>query len=268
VPTTIEVEILEGSDGIVPGSALLHYRYDGGTWLTEPLVEVSPGSELYDAELPAPSCGDTPEFYVSVEGSVTGVVYDPVTAPSTPYTAFVGIYDEIFADDFEADLGWTVENDPTLTSGWWERGVPIADPGVGFDAPVSDYDGSGQCYLTENAYMRDLDYGPTMLISPIIDLSGRTNPVLRYARWWFNDDQDADPMEVEISNDDGGTWLPIETVINIPAGWVERTVYITDYITPLTDVMKIRFSAMDNPNNSKDEGGVDAVEIFEIQCSD
>ena len=58
----------------------------------------------------------------------------------------------------------------------------------------------------------------------------------------------------------------IESVANIDPGWVEQAVYITDYITPLTDVMKIRFSAMDNPNDSKDEGGIDAVEVFNIQC--
>ena len=75
-------------------------------------------------------------------------------------------------------------------------------------------------------------------------------------------------MEVEISNDDGGSWHPIETVANVPPGWVERTVYVTDFITPLTNQMKIRFSAMDQPNNSKDEGGVDAVEVFEVQCSE
>ena len=56
------------------------------------------------------------------------------------------------------------------------------------------------------------------MISPTIDMSGKTNPVLRYARWWFNDDQDGDPMDVEISNNDGGTWYPIETVTNIPEG--------------------------------------------------
>jgi hypothetical protein len=266
VPTVIEVEILEGTDTIVTDSALLHYRYDGGTWLTSPLVQTFPGSELYEGTLPAPSCGDTPEFYLSVEGSITGVVYDPPTAPSSPYIAFVGVYDGIFVDDFEADLGWTVENDPSLTDGQWERAIPSTDGS--YDEPMEDYDGSGYCYVTENVYHDDVDGGPTILTSPTIDLSARTNPVLRYARWWANDDQDGDPMDVEISNDDGGTWLPIETVINIPPGWVERVVYITDYVTPLTNQMKIRFSVADVPNNSKDEGGIDAVEIFEIQCSD
>jgi hypothetical protein len=30
--------------------------------------------------------------------------------------------------------------------------------------------------------------------------------------------------------------------------------------------MKVRIGASDNPNNSKDEGGIDAVELFEVQC--
>ncbi|NIM50990.1 MAG: hypothetical protein GTN78_17880, partial [Gemmatimonadales bacterium] len=207
VPTVIEVEILEGDDTIVPDSALLHYRYDGGAWQTAPLVEVAPGSELYEGTLPAPSCSDTPEFYFSVEGSITGVVYDPPTGPSDPYIAFVGVYDAILVDDFETNGGWTVEDDPSLTSGSWERAVPSTDGS--YDEPTEDYDGSGYCYVTENTHHGDVDGGPTRLISPTIDLSTATNPVLRYARWWANDDQDGDPFDVEISNDDGGTWYLI-----------------------------------------------------------
>ena len=30
--------------------------------------------------------------------------------------------------------------------------------------------------------------------------------------------------------------------------------------------MRVRISAMDNPNNSKDEGGIDAVSIYELSC--
>ena len=269
VPTVIEVEIFEGTDMIVPDTALLHYRYDSGTWLTAPLVQVAPGSELYEATLPAPSCGDTPEFYFSVEGSITGVVYDPSTAPATPYTAFVGVYDAIFSDDFESDQGWTVEDDPSLTDGSWERGLPFDEPDPTRRPPSTDYDGSGNCYLTANRIGNsDVDEGPTWLISPTIDMSGNTDPVLRYARWWYNDDQDGDEMTVEVSNDDGDTWHVIETVSNIPEAWVERTVYITNYVTPLTNQMKVRFSATDSPNNSKDEGGIDAVDLFEVLCSE
>jgi hypothetical protein len=264
VPTTIDVEILEGSDTMVPDSAQLHYRYDGGEFVTTPLTLVD---ELYQGTLPPAQCEDTPEFYFSVEGSVTGVVYQPPGAPAAPFIAFVGLSIVTLEDDFETDQGWTVVNDPSLTGGAWERDIPFgSEPEPDRSPPPTDYDGSGNCYLTANQEGdSDVDGGPTFLISPTLDLSGTGDPMLRYARWWANDDQDGDPLDVEISNDDGGSWTLIERVTNIPPGWVERTVYISDFITP-TSLMKIRFSAMDNPNNSKDEGGVDAVRVFDIQC--
>jgi hypothetical protein len=246
----------------VPGSPTLHYRYDGGSYQTAALTPL--GGDLYQATLPGAACADTPAFYVSAQGDGGTTVTDPSDAPASVYSAGVGEITVAFADDFETDQGWTVENDASLTGGAWERAVPSTDGS--YDEPTADYDGSGTCYVTENVYRADVDGGPTRLISPTIDLDGWTNPVLRYARWWANDDQDGDPMDVEISNDDGGTWYPVETVTNIPPGWVDRSVYITDYVTPLTSLMKVRFSVMDNPNNSKDEGGIDAFEVFEVQC--
>jgi len=263
VPTEIDVEIFVGDDTIVEGSALLHHRYDGGDWQTSPLVQVA--GELWRGTLPAPSCGDAPEFYFSAEGAVTGPVSAPPGGAAQPFVAFVGTFVGIFDDDFETDQGWAVENDPSLTSGAWERGVPIDDPGEDYYPPLSDYDGSGQCYLTENAYKKDLDYGPTMLISPTFDLSGVADPVIRLAYWWANDDQDGDPMDIEVSNDNGDTWVLIETISNVPAEWFEWSAHLADYVT-LTSAMQVRISVMDNPNNSKDEGGIDAVELFEVQC--
>jgi len=263
VPAVISVEILEGSDTIVPGSAQLYYRYDGGTFMSTPLTV---DGALYEGVMPAPVCGDVPEFYVSVEGSISGIVSDPPAAPADYYTAYVGTYVVIMADDFETDQGWTVQDDPSVSSGTWERDVPIADPGAGYDAPLADYDGSGNCYLTENGYMRDLDGGPTMLISPLLDLSGAADPVLGYARWFMNDDHDADRLDVEISNDGGGSWVLIESVPHTE-GWVERTARILDYLdAPLSSEVVVRFNATDNPNNSKTEGAIDAVEIFDISC--
>lgn len=267
LPTVLTAEVFEGNDSIVPDSALIHYRYDGGTWLTTPLEQVSPGSEIYEGELPAPGCSDTPEFFVSAEGSLTGVVTDPAAGESSPYIAYVGVYVSIMSDDFETDQGWTVQ-DFSLTSGTWERAIPSTDGS--YDEPTEDYDSSGMgyCYVTGNSYHEDVDGGPTQVTSPMFDLSTTTNPVVRYARWLANDDQDADEYVVEVSNDDGFTWYPIETVINIEPGWVEQSFYLAGFVDPLTDEMRIRFSVEDNPNNSKTEGGLDAFEVFELQCSD
>jgi hypothetical protein len=267
-PTDITVQIHEGDEDYVQDSAMLHYRYDGGAFTALPLEPLE--ADLYRATLPAPDCSNTPEFYFSAEGSESGVVYEPSDAPVTTFTAGVGIYVLIMEDDFESDQAWTVEDDPGLASGTWERGVPIG--GGDRQDPPTDYDGSGQCYLTENEDGNsDVDGGPTMLLSPTIDLSGVTDPVLTYARWWHNDDRDGDPLDVEISNDNGASWTLIERVtIDSEGGpvedWVERTVQITDYITPLTSQMKIRFSATDEPNNSIDEAGIDAINIHYIPC--
>ena len=90
-------------------------------------------------------------------------------------------------DNFETAQGWTVSNDPTLTSGAWQRAVPLASGGVG--APTADYDDSGQCYVTDNrAGNYDVDGGPTILTSPVFDASNAADLLLKYARWFYCDD--------------------------------------------------------------------------------
>jgi len=265
-PVDITVQILEGAEEYVQDSAMLHYRYDGGTYVQVPLVAL--GGEMYLATLPSPTCGDVPEFYFSAEGTESGIVTEPSDAPAAIFTADVGVFVLIMDDDFETDQGWTVEN-IDLTDGAWERGIPIG--GGDRQDPPTDYDGSGQCYLTDNEDDNsDVDGGPTMLLSPTLDLSNATDPVLTYARWWRNDDLDGDPMDVEVSDDNGASWTLIERVEygegDPVDDWVERTIHVKDYITPLTAQMKIRFSARDVPNNSIAEAGIDAVVLTDLSC--
>lgn len=260
--TTIPVEIQDGSELYMEGSGTVHYRYDGGLWLSAPLTEV--GEHLYEAALPAAACGDMPEYYFAATGSAGTTVYHPPTAPADVFTAGVAHVVELFNDDFETDQGWTVQ-DVDLETGSWERGVP-AGSGQRQDPPA-DFDGSGQCFVTENTPGNyDVDGGPTRLISPVFDLADSHHPLLEYARWWGNDDQDGDPLDVELSDDGGLTWTLVEHVIDIPAGWVPRTIAIGDYVG-LTAQVQLRFSAMDNPNNSVDEAGIDAIRIRDIWCS-
>ena len=264
--TVIDVLIFEGTDTLLPETALLHYRYDGGTWLSSPLEQVAPGTEFYEGTLPAASCSDTPEFYFSAEGSMTGVVYQPPDAPSTTFIAFVGTRVAILDDDFETDQGWTVV-DIEVTAGTWERAIPSTDGS--YDEPTEDYDGSGHCYVTENAHHADVDGGPTMLISPTLDLSAADDALLTYARWFACDDDlppAQDFLEVEASDDEGASWTLIESVATTE-GWVEWTIRIADYVA-LTSQVRVRFSVADNPNNSIDEAGVDAVKVFNLSCTE
>ena len=264
LPTVIPVQIDDGGETVVPGSETLHYCFDGGTFLTSPLTPL--GGNLYEATLPAASCGDQPEFYFSATGDGGTTIYEPLDAPTSVYSAIVATLTVILDDDFEIDRGWTVE-DIDVETGSWERGIPAGD-GTGGD-PLTDFDGSGQCYLTGNAPGNsDVDGGPTRLISPILDLSGASDTVFRHARWFTCDDDlppAQDYLDVEVSNDDGASWTLIESVAHTE-GWVERTIQIADYVS-LTSQVRVRFSVADNPNNSKTEVGIDALEVLHLACA-
>jgi hypothetical protein len=182
----------------------------------------------------------------------------------------VGSFNSILDDDFQSDLGWTVVNDPSLTTGAWQRAIPLSTGTVG--APVIDFDRSGRCYVTDNravsgAQQYDVDFGPTHLISPVLDLSGTDDPVIQFAEWLYCDDEmppATDYLDVYLSADDGASWVQTHHIGWHPE-WVVRNIHVADYI-PLTATVRVRFSVQDIPNNSLTEAGIDAVQVFDVQC--
>ena len=195
-PTTFSVLVTASNESYVPGSGTLHYRYDGGAWQTSALVLA--GGSFFDATLPAPGCSDTPQFYLSAEGDVTGLVTNPGGAPGDYYTAGVGELTAFFTAGMDTDPGWTTE-------GLWAWGQPTGGGGqYGSPDPTSGYTGS-------NVYGYNLsgDYenylSETHLTTTAIDCSDKQGVMLGFRRWLGVEQPAYDHAYLRISTD-GSNW--------------------------------------------------------------
>ncbi|MCB1247151.1 MAG: hypothetical protein KDB69_07795 [Acidimicrobiia bacterium] len=267
VPDIVETDgsstigvIISGSGALAPVSGTGMFHYDTGSGFTSmAMTETAPNT--YTVNVPATDCGTEIAFYFSTEASDGNTYRDPAASSFN-----AGAFDDvttIVSLNFETDGGFTVTSE-NLTDGGWDRGVPVG--GGDRQDPASDYDGSGACWLTDNVDDNsDVDGGPTRITSPAYDLSGTSDPVLSYARFFGRDDNEGDDaLIVELSSDNGVSWVEVDRVESGNA-WATVSVNIADHVA-LTSAVRIRVSIWDNPNNSVVEGGFDAMRIEELAC--
>ncbi len=266
-PTTFEVLVTGVRGGeAVPGSGRLHYSIDGGPLVSMDMNELE--SNHYEASLPLMECGSIVDFYLTADETLFGTFSDPGDAPAETYSAFpVTSIVVAWDDDFETDRGWVVSGN--AFGGQWERGVPAGGGDRG--DPGSDYDGSGNCYLTDNAEGdSDVDGGYTYLMSPTIDLSGVEKACIHYALWYSNnsgDDPNNDLFKTFVSNNNGANWILVETIgPRTSVGWTEHSFSITDLVAP-TDQIRFLFEVSDLGGESVVEAGIDAVIIKAFECN-
>jgi hypothetical protein len=270
--TSVAIEIADGTGSPVPGSEMLVYRADGGSWMSMPLADNGGGS--YTGTFPSFPCGSSVDWYVEVDPGDGELMTSPSDAPSGSWNAVA--YTDIvvaFEDDFQSDQGWAVENG--AGTGNWERVIP-ANGGARCDNPT-DHDGSGMCYVTGNGTDEDVDAGSTTLTSPMLDASD--GGTLSYARWYSNGgncnggDSQNDIFEVEFSVDGGGSWANLETVgpsgSEVSGGWYAKSFDLGDVagFTPTAE-FRVRFVCGDLGSGSVIEAAVDAVSISKPDCED
>jgi hypothetical protein len=265
--TTVRVEVSGLAGEPQPGTGVI-YINSGSGWTPSSMTEVEPN--VYDAIFPAVSCGTLVSYYFEAQTTGGQSQFWPAGAPGEVFITVPanGVTVE-FSDDFESDLGWTVENDPYLTDGPWERGVPAGGGERG--DPPTDFDGSGRCYLTDNLYGNsDVDDGITWLISPSFDLSDAVGAGVSYALWYTNNygnDPNNDLFKVHVSSNNGTDWTLADTIGPVTTeGWTERVFMIGDLIT-LTDQVKVRFEASDLNDGSVVEAGIDDFVLSVYACS-
>lgn len=253
VPLTIEPLTSRALDAAT--ARLRHRIGTSAAFASTPMTHV--GADDFELTVPTAPVGALVESYIEIDAVAGGTWRYPPAAPIQLRQTRIAA--TVFEDDFESELGWTVTNQ-TLTDGPWDRGVPVGGGDRG--DPPTDFDGSGACRLTDNVDGNsDVDGGPTILTSPLLDMSGLNDPYISYARW-MTADPVGDEMIVELSGDDAGTWSEIERAGDGP-GWDMYTFRVTDVLAPTTQ-MRIQFSVADVPSNSITEAAIDQFRVYDV----
>ncbi len=254
--STIRFQIT-GTSPLQPGSAMFHWSTTGSSF--QQVAPTDLGNNLFEVTVPQLSCQDTLYYYFSAQDNVLQNYVSPLGAPLNSYFATVATsFATVRNYDFNtAPPGWTVA-DTNVTGGSWERGTPNDNGG-----PPLDYDGSGQCWVTGNSQGNDVDGGPTRLLTETIDVSAASNAIVRYALW-FTCSSGEDRLVVEATQDNGTTWVPIQTYAPF-LGWRLEGFRVLDHF-PTLGQLRIRFSVADSPNNSQTEAALDAFQVADATC--
>lgn len=258
--------ISEGVDTLIPGSVVLNYRYQSGSFTSSLMNDNNDGT--FSATIPGADCGEFIEYYISAQGVMAGVKFSPVGGESQPARSEVGEVQLVLSDDFQSENGWTVSGD--ALDGQWTRGVPVDCSSRG--APGSDADGSGICWITDNDSLNscnsDIDNGTTTLTSPIYSIPDGGEFTFDY---WYSDiptgEVNGDQWMVEASSDGGSTWTAVRTSTSVSSSWRTDTIVVGQEIEA-SSMMRFRFSADDIGTQNVIEAGLDNIRITQFVCED
>jgi choice-of-anchor B domain-containing protein len=179
-----------------------------------------------------------------------------------------------YSDEFALDLGWT--NTATSPTGIWERGEPVGtydqnnqlfNPEVDVTGDIGD-----ECYVTGNGGGGigddDVDGGEVVLISPVMDFSTMTDPVIRYYRWFANGggfgSNINDTLRIEVSN--GMSTVVLRRVFGNQNNWVRDTFIVSNFISPTAN-MRVRFIAKDVPQGHVVEAAIDRFSVIDLSAT-
>jgi subtilisin family serine protease len=266
-PYTISADILDYSS---VASAKLFYRVSGGLW-----TETSMASRgVYEGSIPGAPANTQIDYYIWAEDGIGLESMNPPDAPATYFSIYVT--ETLYAHDAEdpGDAAWQLGMaGDAATTGIWVRvdpngtsysGVPMQPENDHTAAPGVKCFVTGQGAVGGGAGDADVDGGCTSLRSPIFDLSTMSQAFVRYWRWYGEGGASSDDeFAVDVSDDGGASWVPLERVPGIENQWTEVVADLGDYID-LTGQVVFRFVACDVNNPGLTEAGIDdfAIETF------
>ncbi len=224
-------------------------------------------SPHFSIELPPSSCAETAELSLEIrQGGTRRIVPVFVTVGTETQTVLVDA-------DFETGAGFGVSGSPA--DGAWVRVVPVGtSSGAEPVAPSEDNTpGAGQlAWVTGNGSTDpngdDVDGGATVLTSPSSAAGSHDAVELTYHRWFYGSDGAGEDRLLVEATGDGVSWTTVEEVTAIDGLWRERSVFLSDLLTPGPDT-RVRFTTDDAGSDDTVEGGLDDLTLtgIDVSCS-
>ncbi|MEO6463175.1 MAG: FlgD immunoglobulin-like domain containing protein, partial [Candidatus Eisenbacteria bacterium] len=250
-------------------SPVLSWRVNGG--LLHDVTMTALGGGQYRAQIPPMPAGGNVEYSLRARDFGAGLAYSPAGAPAVLHPFHVGTLATFWADDFQADRGWTSAIEGAVTGRWMRvdpNGTSTGGTPNTFFSPEDDHTpGAGTfCFVTHDTTaglgsgQADVDGGCVTLTSPRIDLSSLDNARLEYWRWFVDRTRYDDTLSVAVSPDDGASWVELERVFLTAEGWQSHGVDLGLHV-PLGAQFRLRLRTCDGGGGSLLEAGLDDVLI-------
>lgn len=259
--------------------AILRYRLrPSTTWTDVLMTETSPLQ--YTAEIPGQLAGAMVDYFfvitdtLDLENAYAPKGYSPLvssTKSNISYQYGVQLVSQV-VENFENTLtDWTVGNytggigifsADNATAGKWIQAVPIPAT-VGGQPSQTGADhtsGTGKCLVTGNAASpgsavgaADVDGGVTTVVTPVFNISGYSEPIVEYYRWYSNNrgsNPNSENWDVKIGTPTSPGWFTVENTNITDQSWRRRIFRVRDYLPSLGSVeIRMVFRAEDKTTN-------------------
>ncbi len=256
---TVTVLMDRDFTALPPQASSLRMRFDDGSGY-QTIAPSSVDGIRYTFTFPSSECGATAKYYFTANGANGQSFQWPLMGDAGAFEVLVSDEDELYAFDGQSNAGWTVNGN--ATNGQWVNGVPST---AGKGAPWVDADGSGSCWLTgEDSPFDDVDGGSTNLVSPTMDLSNATDPILKLQYFHFSSGS-SENFTIQVSSNNGANWTTVLTNRNT-RGWTPFELRISDAVS-LTSQFRLRFISQDLGSDNTVESAVDAIRVVEQFCA-
>lgn len=266
----VQVQALGGQPQA--GTGRVYWRTGTAAFQSAAMTQTSANN--YTAGLALGACGTSLDFYFEAQTTTGMLVTSPATAPTAFHSIAAGYGDTVVMNDALEVASWCTvgATGDNATTGIWTRVDPIGTAAQ----PENDHSDPGtMCYVTGQGTVggalgeADVDGGTTSLTSPTFNGTLAANATVSYWRWYSNNTgsaPNADSMPVQISNNNGTSWVQLELVTENANAWVFKSFRIADFVTPSAS-MKVRFQASDLGSGSVVEAGVDDFKVSGVNCT-